>query len=130
MSVAIDLNRPDVNGIAPRMQSIRDQIASELDGMLPYLTVSTDDNFCSSITIRGTKEPREQWGYGYFENASCFLISIAPANDKRYYTDGDKLSVDVICSRNWSKFRKYSGDANKIAAKVKSWILTNTTVSD
>ena len=91
--------------------------------MVPYLSIRASDNLMSSVTIRGTFEPREEWINGIFHNASYFIISLVPMKGKRYYTPGENITVDVTSlGRRLPKLRKYTGPVDKCIAKVKDWI--------
>lgn len=122
-----DVDRPDVGGVPPKMQAIKELVVKELTGLLPFLSVTCDDNITSNITIRGTKEPKEQWANGIFHNATYFIGAIGPMNEKRYYDPADpKVTVGVgsVGSRDLPKFRKYTASPEKVVAKLKEWIMS------
>jgi len=123
-----DIDRPDVNGVPPKMLAISETAKKTLEGITPYLSISTDDNLMSSVSLRGTLEPREQWSNGIFHNASYFIASIVPMNGKRYYDAAhDKVTIYVSSSNRMSKFRKYTGHVDKCLTKFKDWVETNRT---
>jgi hypothetical protein len=124
--VVQDIDRPDVNGVAPKMQAICEVVRKTLDGTVGWLSVSTDDNIMSSVWIQGTLENREEWKYGIFHNASHFLIRIMPANGKRYYDATDEKVTLELCtrSRKLSALRKYTGPKEKVIAKLKAWVIS------
>ena len=118
-----DINRSDVNGKTPKMASIAEILKEELvklDG-LPFCSVSTDDNLCSSITTRGSLDAPEQWRNGIFENGKSFTILIMPEKRKRYYEDGDKVVATSRMNR-LSKFRKYTASPEKVIKRIYDWI--------
>lgn len=120
--VVTDVDRPDVGGVRPKMQVIRDRCAEQLGGIVPYLTVSTDDNLCSSVTIRGTFD--QDWTNGIFQNGLYFIISIDPERGKRYYADGEKVTVSMN-SMNYKlekKLRKYTGPVDRVITKIADWM--------
>ena len=122
MPVVNDIDRPDVGGVLAKMHGICEQTKIALDGMTPFLRIFTDDNLMSSVTVRGAFEPKEEWSYGIFENATSFMFHISPDGGKRYYTEGEKVTVELISSK-WTlpKFRKYTGPIDKVLAKIKEW---------
>ena len=71
--IVYDIDRPDVNGVPPKMQAIRDQVAEALEGFVPVLSVKTDDNLCSSVIVRGAFNPKEEWYNGIFQNGLYFI---------------------------------------------------------
>ncbi len=130
--VVHDIDRPDVLGVPPKMLAVCEQAKAALAGSLPYLTVSTDDNLCSSVVVRGALEPREQWANGIFQNASYFIVFIRPEKGRRYYEEGAPVTVEITGAlsagkyvRKLSAFRKYTGPVAKVIAKVRAWIDLN-----
>lgn len=122
-----DINRPDINGIPPKMAAICEQTKLTLAGMVNYLSITTNDNLMSSVTVRGSFQAKEQWLYGIFENSPRFIFMVRPMDGKRYYDPSDpKVSIDLISScHTLTKFRKYTGPVNKVLAKLLEWIKTN-----
>jgi hypothetical protein len=117
-----DISRPDKNGVAPKMQTIADLLREKTAGLLPHLTVTTDDNLCSSVCLRGSLQAPEEWAYGIFHNSPGFILFVR-SKGKRYYEDQDILEAEVSYSSKLpKKFRKCSGTAEKVAAKVREWI--------
>ena len=126
-SVIQDVDRPDVDGVAPKMQAICDKIREELV-TLPYVSVSTNDNLMSSVYVRGTFDPKENWTNGIFQNGLYFVISICPEKGKRYYTEGEKITVELgSCSYllGETKMRKYTGPVEKVIEKINKWFVLN-----
>ena len=122
-----DLDRPDVHGVLPKMHSICDKAKEELLHLTPYMTICTDDNIMSSVTVRGTKESKDTWQFGIFENAGYFTFLIKPMDDKRYYDPkDDKVTVELVSkSYKLPKFRKYTGPLDKVLLKIKEWVQQN-----
>jgi hypothetical protein len=122
----IDLDRPDI-GKAPKMQAIADS-ASARFCKAPYIRVATDDNLCSSVSIRGSFDT--EWSGGIFQNSRYFYFSICPSKGKRYYdpaTD-DKVTVELdgASYKIEGKFRKYTGPPEKCIARIAKWIFENS----
>jgi len=124
--VVQDIGRPDVSGVAPKMQAIRDQTASALQGLAPDLKVSTDDNLCSSVYVRGsfTTDPTN----GIWQNGLYFQVFISPPKGKRYYSEGDKVTLELSTAsyqlKN-NKLRKYTGPIDNVLVKLSAWIQSN-----
>jgi hypothetical protein len=119
-----DIDRPDVNGVPPRMLAICEQVRQSLDGKVPFLRVTTDDNLCSSVIIRGSFNPQNEWYNGIFYNGLYFTIFINPAKGKRYYEDGEPVTVELsnVSHEIVGKLRKYTGPVDKVIAKIVKWI--------
>ena len=116
-----DIDRPDVNGVPPKMLAIRNSIALKVEGLTPYLSVSADDNMCSSVFIKGSHQAKEDWLYGIFHNSPYFIIRIAPKT--RYYVEGMDVQVDLTSmGRGVPKLRKYTGPVDKVIDKVVTWL--------
>ena len=123
-----DVDRPDVNGTPPKMQAIAYQIGQAVERMTPCIKVKTSDNICSSVSIRGTIDPKSDWANGIFENGLYFNISVGPEKGKRYYEEGDKLTLELYSASyklKKSKLRKYTGPLEKVIAKLVAWINSN-----
>ncbi len=107
------------------MEKIEEEVKVSVEGLLPFLTVHASGNLMSSVTIRGTKEPREEWGNGIFHNATYFIMSITPAKGVRYYTGEPEVTVELISAGNprEMKFRKYTGPIAKVVGKIQEYVL-------
>lgn len=128
MTVVHDIYRPDVNDTPPKMQALCEQVQKTLQGIAPYLQISTNDNIMSSIWIKGAMEPKETWANGIFHNAPrYFILSITPQNEKRYYDPNDpKVCLELTSmGRNMSKLRKYTAPPDKVIQKLKDYILAH-----
>lgn len=120
-----DIDRPDVDGTAPKMQEIADKVEGELVGLAPYLNVGTDDNIMSSVYITGSYDKPEDWTNDIYYNSRHFRFSIVPMSGKRYYDPADKKVTVVLEQKHYKiekKFRKYTGPVDKVIEKIKKWI--------
>jgi len=117
-----DIDRPDVAGVAPKMQAIADACREQLHA--PFLQVSTDDNLCSSVSIKGSSDAKGEWENGIWQNSRYFHFNVSPLKGKRYYDDSDpKVTVQLYSGcRKEAKFRKYTAPVHKVIAKIQSWI--------
>lgn len=121
--VVHDIDRPDVGGVPPKMQAIAEQVKEALAGLAPYLTVSTNDNLMSSVSIRGSFDARETWTNGIWENSRNFRFSIVPMNGKRYYDAADeKVTVELEQGHRVGKFRKSTATVAKVIERIKAFI--------
>ena len=122
MSVVIDIDRPDVGGVAPKMASVAEAVEAVVAGLAPVLSVSTDDNLCSSVWVRGSLDSRESWVNGIFENSRFFRFRLSAPKGARYYSGGP-VCVE-LCHRSYKLpgFRKYTGPVDKAAAKIADWL--------
>jgi len=121
--VVQDIDRPDINGTPPKMAEIA-QMAERRLKRLPFVRVHTDDNLCSSVTIRGSLDTPDQWRNNIFENGRSFLILIFPEKRKRYYEPGDKITAEVRMNR-LGKFRKSTASPERIIQRINEWINLN-----
>ena len=117
-----DVDRPDVGGVPAKMLPIHNTCLQELQA--PFLRINTDDNLCSSVVIKGSFEPPDQWTNGIWQNSRYFMFRIVPMKGKRYYDPADvKVTVELSNkSYKLAKFRKYTGTPEKCIAKIKEWI--------
>jgi hypothetical protein len=125
-SLVHDVDRPDVGGIKTKMQAICEQANAELAGIVPFFRIRADDNIMSSVTIRGTSDPQNEWTNGIFQNGKYFIFAIQPMNGKRYYSPDDEkvtVTLDSVSSECKGKFRKYTATPDKCIAKVKTWLV-------
>jgi hypothetical protein len=124
MSVVQDISRPDVNGVPPKMKAICEQANEAINGLAPVIGATTDDNLCSNVRIVGSYQPKAEWTYGIFHNSPYFIFAVHPEKGKRYYTEGEKVTVELtsVGSKVPSKFRKYTGTPDKAIAKVVEWV--------
>ena len=129
MLVVHDINRPDVAGVAPKMLAICEAARLALAGVAPYLSITTDDNLMSSVTIRGSFDARETWTNNIFHNSRYFIGSIVPMEGRRYYNPSDqKVTIEFSSlDSRMSKFRKYTGPIDKVIAKVKEYLSAQPT---
>jgi hypothetical protein len=76
-----DISRPDVGGIAPKMQVVADLAECALAGRAPYIKIRADDNLCSNVTVWGALEAPAEWANGIFWNATHFIADFtAPSS--------------------------------------------------
>ena len=129
MPVIRDIHRPDVGGVPPKMLAICEQTKEALDGLTPYMRITTDDNIMSDVVIRGTFDPQGHWYNGIFQNGLYFIIFIRPEKGKRYYAKDDKKVTVELSNASHKlqnpKMRKYTGSVEKVLAKIVAWIGSN-----
>ena len=109
----------------PKMLTIAQTLKEAITGTCEHLTVETDDNIMSSITIRGNYTPKEEWQNGIYENGQYFIFSISPMNEKRYYDDSDKKVTVELYIRPYGmdkKFRKSTCTPEKAIQRIVEWI--------
>ncbi len=122
MTVIHDIDRP------PKMLKVKEAIEEALKEAAPEINVTTDDNIMSSVTIRGSFDPKTLWQGGIFHNSRFFIISVVPEKGKRYYEDTDtKVEVHMTAQSHKvkGKLRKYTGPLNKVIEKIKKFIDEN-----
>jgi hypothetical protein len=133
MTLAVtDIDRPDVNGVQPKMYAIESLAFEELytdvfgDRLIPYMNIDCNDNLMSNIDIIGSFDDRRDWLNGIRENSHYFRFSIKPAQG-RYYEAGQPVTAELYLKSYEiaSRFRKYTGTPEKAIAKIKQWILDN-----
>lgn len=117
--MVLDTQRPDVNGTAPRMFEIAEAV-KPLSAGVPFFKVECDDNLCSSVVVRGSFQPRDQWANGIFQNSPHFVVRVAPKT--RYYTPGDDVTLELLSGSKVAKLRKYTAQPAKVIAKLKGWL--------
>lgn len=125
-----DISRPDVNGNAPKMQDVK-VLAETTFGQelrysdVPELHVSTDDNLMSSVTIRGSYDAKTEWKNGIYYNSRHFRFSITPAKGKRYFTPGEKVTVELETCYENLKFRKGTCTPEKAVQRIVEFLKAN-----
>lgn len=136
LNVIQDVDRPDVNGIPPKMAALAEQMKESLEKTslvkmeLAVYTVTVDDNIMSNVSLRFAYEPRDQWTNGIFHNANYVLASLTPMKGKRYYEPTDPhitVEVDGHGLKDAS-FRKYTGPADKAIARLVKWLIQHRPV--
>lgn len=124
-----DIDRPDVCRTEPKMHSIWETCVKMISKnmIIGYLSIHTDDNIMSSVTIRGSFDSPSEWKNGIKYNSRHFRFAIVPMKGKRYYDCYDrKVTVELEhCQSNLSNFRKYTATPEKVIAKIKAWIERN-----
>jgi hypothetical protein len=114
-----DINRPDINGVPPKMQSIAD-LVNAIPTKTPHFVVGVDDNLLSNVTIWGALDTKDQWYNGIFYNGKYFIVSIFPKTG-RYYNPGDNVTLSLTSSRV-GKLRKYTSSPEKVVKKLGEWL--------
>jgi len=102
------------------MAAIADEARNTLSA--PVLRVSTDDNLCSMVEIRGSLD--EVFPNGIIENSRWFLITISPACRKRYYDEGDEVTAAMVTKsfKIPQTFRRVTGSPAKVIESVKKYL--------
>lgn len=121
----IDIDRPDINQPA-KMHKIVSSIIKDAEILqtLGFYKIVCDDNLMSSIKIYGSLDQKQNWPHGIFENSKYFIFFVSTQGGKRYYTEGDKITVEFLngCYKFKSKFRKYTGTQEQVLNKIASWV--------
>ena len=129
METVCDINRLDVNGVAPKMQRIADQLQKAIKGKLPYIKVKCDDNMVSSVTLRCSLDAPQTWNYGIYENSRYFRFSLTPQQGKRYYNEGENVMVTLKRSyKITKKFRTSITPPEKAIERIVAFINSLTTL--
>jgi hypothetical protein len=118
-------NQPVLDAKPPKMFNIALQ-ASQTLTPTPVFACRASDNLMSLVYVSGSFDTRESWPNGIKENSRYFRFSIIPKG-RRYYNDGDTLTVELEQGYKLKKFRKYTGPLDKILAKINEWIAANNT---
>jgi len=121
-----DIDRPDVHGTPPKMQEICNQVAEALEGIAPVLKVRTDDNFCSSVDVTGSLDPRDAWPMNILQNSRHFRFSLEPPKGARYWQGGDKVTIELQGAHyemtDAHPFRKSTTTIPKAIERIKKWL--------
>ena len=126
--VVTDIDRPDVDKVPPRMQAICELTRRRLFQLAPVLSITTNDNFCSSVVISGSHTLREECPNGIFENGYHFTILIWPEKKKRYYEEDDAKVTVELSNANYKltdkigRMRKYTGPVDKVLGRIAQWL--------
>lgn len=107
----------------PTLSAVAIALETALAGKLPFCNVVASDRICSSVCIHASHDERETWANRIFHNSRYFIAHVRPANGERVYTGG-ALVCEVFSSHYGLpvKFRKVTGTAEKIAAKLAAWV--------
>jgi len=123
--VVLDVDRPDVEGTPPKMQCLL-EVAKTLEGLVPVLAISTDDNLGSSLTITGSFDERSDWAGGIFENSRYFRFMVWPPKDAKYYDPNNpKVTVELV-GKSYQiqpNFRKGTNTMEKVVERIRKWIV-------
>lgn len=108
---------------AKKMGTIAEAMEKSIPVTLPYKSVKVEDGICSSVTVYGSLQKKEDWANGIFHNSPYFIIHIFPKGGKRFYEDGDEVTVELTSkSFKLPKMRKYTGTTEKAVKKVKEYL--------
>lgn len=126
-----DISRPDIGNTPAKMIGIRDEMRTALDGItLDCLNVTSDDNIMSSVSVRGSFDPRDSWYNKIFMNSRWFMFSIVPAKGVRYYDSETETKVTVELDNSSHKisrkFRKGTTTPTKAIERIREWIEKET----
>ncbi len=123
--VVHDIDRPDVGGVPPKMAAIAELLKAETAGLMGWLRIGCDDNLMSSVFLRASIEVEADWPYHIWHNSHGVILSILPANGRRYYDPADQAVTLELTYRGSGvpKLRKYTGPVGKVIAKIKDYLL-------
>lgn len=109
------------------MQPIADKVKDMLS--CPYLRIRCDDNIMSSVDIRGTLTPKDEWPNAIFHNAPGFTFLVSPEKGKRYFDPDDtRVQVSLLtCGPGMPncRFRRYTGPIASALARIVAWVDSN-----
>jgi len=110
----------------PAMQSLADQVRNATSDLAPFISVTTNDRFGSSVSIKGSFTPREDWSGGIYYNGMYFMLVITCAGNETIYDESQsKVTIERLTIHpnvNRPTFRKYTGPIEKCIEKLVKWI--------
>lgn len=107
-----------------KMQAVAD-LCQPLVSLVPYAHLSCDDDLMSSVWLKCSFDKKEEWEYGIYHNSKYFMIRIIPPNGARYYSEGN-VTAELSSGSKVAKFRKYTSTPEKVIAKIREWIVSQT----
>ena len=119
------IDRPDVNGVPPKMSAIAALAKESLAGLAPVLNIRATDNLMSAVDVGGSFDPRESWSNGIIENSRYFRLQLVAARGRRYYDPAAdaEITLEVISVGLGMKApRKHTGPAAKVLARLRKWL--------
>lgn len=122
-----DIDRPDVGGNKPKMIGLVTIFKNPDEDLIPFYKVSVSDNIMSNINITGSLDSVETWKQKIWENSRHFRFRVRPEKERRYYIDGEKVTIELqqVCHElkgDLKTFRKYTSTPEKCAEKMKEWL--------
>ena len=107
------------------MKSVADKILElSSDIHLPAFNVFADDNIASSVVVRGTFDPKNEWENGLFQNSRYFIFFIKPAKNYRWndmYHEGDNVTIK-LSSKLDREFPEFTGTPDEVINLMIQWI--------
>ncbi len=105
------------------MQQIAEDLKNAIQKLQPFIKIDTDDLHCSNVTLRVSKQAKEDWQGHIFQNSPYVLIMITSQN--RFYQPTDKVIVELVSKHHTlPKLRKYTGTPQSVIQKIKTYLET------
>lgn len=105
-----------------KMQNIAEIAKKQLSAT--FLVVHASDNIMSAVNIRGSHDKEKTWSNNIFENSRYFAFLITPAKNKRYYINGESVTVELLHKDYLitERFRKSTTTPEKAVERIATWI--------
>lgn len=107
------------------LNELAEKINSEIAPLFPFFQCSFSSNICDCVTVRLSKEKKEEWANNIFHNSPCLIIHIFCERQREENSDLEKYTVETsVSGLEKKKMRKKTGNLDAIFNHIKKYLLT------
>lgn len=109
------------------LSELTEKINSEIAPLFPFFQCGFSSNICDCVTIRLSKEKKEDWKYNIFHNSPYLILHVFSERQREENSNSEKylaeVSVSDLCDGK-KKMRKKTGNLDAIFNHIKKYLLT------
>lgn len=109
------------------LSDLAEKINSEIAPSFPFFKCEFSGNICDSVTVRLSKEKKEDWKYNIFHNSPYVILHVFSERQREENSNPEKYLTEVSSdgfSREKKKMRKKTGNLDAIFNHIKKYLLT------
>lgn len=109
------------------LNELAEKINSEIAPLFPFFQCSFSSNICDGVTIRLSKEKKEDWKYNIFHNSPYLILHVFSERQREENSNSEKYSTEVSSDglgREIKKMRKKTGNLDAVFNHIKKYLLT------
>lgn len=109
------------------LSDLAEKINSEIAPHFPFFKCGFSTNLCDSVTVRLSKEKKEDWANNIFHNSPYVILHIFSERQREENSNSEKYVAEVSANglgREIKKMRKKTGNLESIFVHIKKYLLT------
>ena len=95
------------------------------NNLFPFFNCQFTTNLCDAVIIKASKQKKEDWSNGIFQNSPYLIISVIPRTREGRETETCELGVELLSwgfnKKETKILRKKTGTLDQIASHLQKY---------